>query len=78
MSRIFLNDERGAVMVDWITLTAGIVLLGIMVVFSVMNNSAGYLMDEFEELNARYAADAIEVSTLGQQTTLGQQIDMKQ
>ncbi len=67
MCRLLLNDERGAVTIDWVTLTAGILLFGIMIVYSVMNDSAGYLMDEFETLNARYAADAIDVSALGQQ-----------
>ena len=67
MSRLLLNDERGAVTIDWVTLTAGILLFGIMIVYSVMNDSAGYLMDEFETLNARYAADAIDLSALRQQ-----------
>ncbi len=73
MNRHFLNDDRGAVTVDWITLTAGILLLGIMTVYSVMNDSAGYLMDTFEDLNAQYAADAIDVSTLRQQIDIDQQ-----
>ena len=67
MYRLLLNDERGAVTIDWVTLTAGILLFGIMIVYTVMNDSAGYLLDEFETLNARYAADAIDVSALGQQ-----------
>ncbi len=67
MYRLFLNDERGAVAVDWVTLTAGVLLFGIMVIYTVMNDSAGYLMDEFEVLNAQYAADAIDVSALEQQ-----------
>ena len=67
MYRLLLNDERGAVTIDWVTLTAGILLFGIMIVYTVMNDSAGYLMDEFETLNARYAADAIDLSALGQE-----------
>jgi len=67
MSRLLLNDERGAVTIDWVTLTAGILLFGIMIVYTVMNDSAGYLMDEFETLNARYAADAIDLSALRQE-----------
>ena len=67
MYRLLLNDERGAITIDWVTLTAGILLFGIMIVYSVMNDSAGYLMDEFETLNARYSADAIDVSALGQE-----------
>jgi len=67
MNRLLLNDERGAVTVDWVTLTVGVLLFGIMVIYTVMNDSAGYLMDEFEVLNAQYAADAIDVSALDQQ-----------
>ncbi len=72
MNRLLLNDERGAVTVDWVTLTAGVLLFGIMAIYTVMNDSAGYLMDEFEVLNARYAADAIDVSALGQQIDINQ------
>ena len=67
MTTLLLTDERGAITIDWVTLTAGILLLGIMIVYSVMNDSAGYLMDEFEVLNARYEADAVTVSALGQE-----------
>lgn len=55
MKRLMLHDEVGSVTADWITLTAGIVLLGLMVAFSIMN-SAGYLMSEFDDLNSRFAA----------------------
>ncbi len=72
MIRFLLNDQRGAITIDWVTLTAGIVLLGIMIVYSVMNDSAGYLMDEFEELNALYEADAVTVSALGQEIDINQ------
>ncbi len=59
MYRLLLSDERGAITIDWVALTAGILLLGIMIVYSVMNDSAGYLLDEFETLNAQYEADSI-------------------
>jgi len=63
--RAFVRDDSGAVTVDWVALTAGIVLLGIMVAISVMEDSSGYLMDEFDSLNKRYAEDAVTVSELG-------------
>ena len=72
MIRLLLTDERGAVTIDWVTLTAGFLLLGIMAVYFVMNDSAGYLMDEFEVLNEQYAADAISVSALGQEIDINQ------
>jgi len=72
MSRLFLNDERGAVTTDWVALSAGILLLGIFVVYAVMENSAGYLLDEFEQLNTEYEARAVEVSALTTPVDLGQ------
>ena len=54
MRRFVFQDEVGAVTADWITLTVGIVVLGLMVAFSVMN-STGYLMSEFDDLNDRFA-----------------------
>ncbi len=33
----FFSDDAGAVTVDWITLTAGILLLGIVVVYAIYN-----------------------------------------
>ena len=72
MSRLILNDERGAVTVDWVALAAGILLLAIIVVYSVMENSAGYLLDEFERLNNDYESLAVEVSALGSQIDINQ------
>ena len=34
----FLNDDAGAVTIDWVALTAGVLLLGIMVVDAIFNN----------------------------------------
>ena len=34
----FLSDDAGAVTIDWVALTAGILLLGIMVVYAIFNN----------------------------------------
>ena len=72
MIRLLLTDERGAVTIEWVTLTAGILLLGMMVVISVMNDSADSLMDEFEVLNEQYAADALSVSAIGQEIDINQ------
>lgn len=64
MIEVLFRDERGAVSVDWVTLTFGILLLVVMVVYTIMNDSAGYLLEEFEILNAQYEADADSVSAL--------------
>ena len=68
-SRAFLRDESGAVTSDWVVLTAGILLMGSVLVISVMENSSGYLMDEMEVLNEQYAQDAVTVSALDSSAT---------
>ena len=39
----FLRDESGAVTIDWVALTAGILLLGITLVYAIFNNGVGPL-----------------------------------
>ncbi len=34
----FLSDDAGAVTIDWVALTAGVLLLGILVVYAIFNN----------------------------------------
>ena len=40
----FLRDDTGAVTIDWVALTAGILLLGIMVVYAIFNNGVASLV----------------------------------
>ncbi len=40
----FLSDDAGAVTIDWVALTAGILLLGIMVVYAIFNNGVQSLV----------------------------------
>ncbi|MDH3666172.1 MAG: hypothetical protein OEN23_04500, partial [Paracoccaceae bacterium] len=40
----FLADDAGAVTIDWVALTAGILLLGIMVVYAIFNNGVSTLV----------------------------------
>ncbi len=40
----FLSDDAGAVTIDWVALTAGILLLGILVVYSIFNNGVQSLV----------------------------------
>ena len=42
----YLCDESGAVMIDWVALTAGILLLGIMVVYAIFNQGVVGLVNE--------------------------------
>lgn len=59
MIRFFANDEQGVVTIDWVALTAGLVLLGVMVVYAVMGNSADGLLNQFDQLNDHFEANAI-------------------
>jgi hypothetical protein len=77
MIDVLFRDERGAVSVDWVTLTAAVLLFSVVVVYSLMNDSGGYLLDEFEVLNARYENNAESVSALSTppSSTLGALMD---
>ena len=45
----FLSDDTGAVTIDWVALTAGILLLGIMVVYAIFNNGVSSLVKNINE-----------------------------
>jgi uncharacterized integral membrane protein len=40
----FLSDDAGAVTIDWVALTAGILLLGIIVVYAIFNTGVSSLV----------------------------------
>ncbi|MDH3666950.1 MAG: hypothetical protein OEN23_08465 [Paracoccaceae bacterium] len=40
----FLDDTDGAITVDWVALTAGVLLVGIMVVYAIANNGVSDLV----------------------------------
>ncbi len=40
----FLLNDVGAVTIDWVALTAGVLLLGIMVVYAIFNNGVSSLV----------------------------------
>ncbi len=56
----FLSDDAGAVTIDWVALTAGILLLGIMVVYAIFNNGVASLVTN---VNSTLSGIAIDVST---------------
>ncbi len=56
----FLSDDAGAVTIDWVALTAGILLLGIMVVYAIFNNGVASLVTN---INSTLSGIAIDVST---------------
>ena len=45
----FLSDDAGAVTIDWVALTAGILLLGIMVVYAIFNGGVNDLVTNINE-----------------------------
>lgn len=47
--KVFFLDERAAVTVDWVALTAGILLLGIMVIYAIFNNGVSSLVTSIED-----------------------------
>ena len=34
----FFSDDAGAITIDWVVLTAGILLMGILVTYAILNN----------------------------------------
>jgi uncharacterized integral membrane protein len=68
MMRFLANDERGAVTVDWVALTSGLILLGIMAVYAIMNNSADNLLAQFDQLDDHYQKSAIIIAEAIKQT----------
>lgn len=39
----FLHDEAGAVTIDWVAITAGVLLLGITLIYAIFNSGVGPL-----------------------------------
>jgi hypothetical protein len=66
----FLSDDTGAVTIDWVALTAGILLLGIAVVYGVFEGGVKPLTDEINNkvgisVQAPGAAGAQSVDSTG-------------
>ena len=53
----FLSDDVGAVTIDWVAVTAGILLLGIMVVDAIFNGGVSSLVLEINETLASVDTD---------------------
>lgn len=60
MLKTFLHDETGAVTIDWVALTAGILLLGITLVYAIFNNGVAPLT---QNINSSLAAAGTNVDT---------------
>ena len=53
----FLSDDAGAVTIDWVALTAGILLLGIMVIYAIFNNGVASLISNINSTLAGVTTD---------------------
>lgn len=53
----FLDDQRGAITMDWVTITAGLALLGVAVVFAVYGNGLYQPVDRVNKGLKDYDAD---------------------
>lgn len=65
----FLRDDAGAVTIDWVALTAGILLLGIMVVYGIFNEGVSNLATEINDNLG--TAVAVDVGTPPSQDDFG-------
>lgn len=45
----FLSDTSGAVTIDWVALTAGVLLVGMTVVFAIFNNGVSDLAQSLND-----------------------------
>ena len=48
--RKFLSDDAGAVTIDWVALTAGVLLVGFIVVYAIFNDGVIPLVDNVDDL----------------------------
>ena len=62
----FLADDAGAVTIDWVALTAGILLLGIMVVYAIFNNGVSTLVSSVNATLST-AGSGVNIGTLENQ-----------
>lgn len=59
----FLCDDAGAVTIDWVALTAGILLLGIMVVYAIFNGGVNNLVSKINVALSSVSVSASFVTT---------------
>jgi len=53
----FLSDDAGAVTIDWVALTAGILLLGIIVVYAIFNGGVASLVSNINETLSSFSTN---------------------
>lgn len=70
MFSYFLSDEAGAVTIDWVALTAGVLLLGILVVYTIFKNGVSPLVSQIDS-NLKSAGTGVNVGTAPSTSTFG-------
>lgn len=55
----FFSDDAGAVTLDWVTITAGIILLGIIVVYAIANGGMSGLVPSYKDTLAGQPAQVV-------------------
>ncbi|MEM7188800.1 MAG: hypothetical protein AAF439_04240 [Pseudomonadota bacterium] len=60
----FLRDESGAVTIDWVALTAGIMLLGITIVYALFNGGVGDLADSINTNLTNASSNTIDTGAI--------------
>lgn len=58
MLKNFLHDEAGAVTIDWVALTAGILLLGIAVVYAIFEGGVDPLVGKINSTLSNASVDS--------------------
>ena len=43
----FFGDDAGAITIDWVVLTAGIMLMGVLVAYAILNNGVSTMVSNF-------------------------------
>lgn len=59
MSRLqsFLANEDGAITIDWVSLTAGVLIAGMITLYAIFNNGVGPLVDGTNEASTALFED---------------------
>ena len=55
----FLGDDAGAVTIDWVALTAGIMLMGILVAYAIFNDGVSKMVSNVNPTLAGASANVV-------------------
>ena len=72
MFNFIVSDDRGAVTTDWVALSAGVIVLGMVVAYSVLGGSHQMVLDSFVALDTEFDSVAVDVAAVGQSIDIDQ------